>query len=99
MAAKRETSAKARIAVPVGDPNGIGPELALKAALDEGVRRRARLGIVADRAVLKAYAERLGCASELAALVAGGEVGLEPVEALDGAPEPGALTAAAGRAT
>lgn len=99
MAAQRETSAKARIAVPVGDPNGIGPELALKAALDGGVRRRARLGIVADRAVLEAYAERLGCAEELAALVAGGEVGLEPVEALEGAPEPGALTAAAGRAT
>lgn len=48
------------IAVTMGDPAGIGPEIALKAALDPDVRRVARPVIVGSFAVLEAVAKALG---------------------------------------
>jgi len=88
-----------RIAIPFGDPNGIGPEIALKAALDATVRDVAMPVLVGDAAVVDFYADCLGCRRALAGLVEAGAVALEPVTALDGAPVPGEVTAAAGRAT
>jgi 4-hydroxythreonine-4-phosphate dehydrogenase len=88
-----------RIVVPFGDPNGIGPEIALEAALDPEVRAAARLVLVADRPVIDFYAERIGRGTEIERLIAAGEVTVDPVEALTGGPEPGAVTADAGQAT
>ncbi len=92
------SSTKPRIALPFGDPNGIGPEIVLKAALDRGVRASALPILVGDAAVFDACSRQLGCARELAALIRSSEIALEPVAALDGPPAPGAITAAAGRA-
>lgn len=88
-----------RIAVPFGDPNGIGPEIALKAALDATVRAAAMPVLVGDAAVVDFYAERLECRRALAGLIEASSVALEPVAALDCGPAPGEVTAAAGRAT
>ena len=98
MTKTRTATARPRILVPLGDPNGIGPEIALKAALDARVRAAARLELVGDASVIEACSQELGCADRLAKLVAAGDVAIDPVEALDGLPEPGAVTAAAGRA-
>ena len=51
-----------RVAISVGDPAGIGPEIALKAALDERVRRIARPLLVGDRRVIEAHASLSGLA-------------------------------------
>jgi len=48
------------IAVSLGDPGGIGPEVALKAVADDTLRRRARLLLVGSAAVLRRHAEALG---------------------------------------
>src|SRR4029453_4068301 len=45
-----------RIAIATGDPAGIGPEIALKAALDPGVRRLCRPLLVGDPAVVELHA-------------------------------------------
>ena len=80
----------ARVAIAIGDPAGIGPEIALKAAGDDRVRSRCRPVIVGDRAVLTHYAERLG-------LTVPDEV--VDVAALDAARlAPGSSTAACGEA-
>ena len=41
-------SGKIKIAIPVGDPAGIGPEIALKAALDPAVRAACEPILVCD---------------------------------------------------
>ena len=51
-----------RIAVAIGDPAGIGPEIALKACADPGVRAICDPVPVGDRDVLALYADRLGLA-------------------------------------
>lgn len=89
---------KPRIAVPLGDPNGIGPEIALKAALDASVRAVACPVLVGDPAVIAGYATSLGCTGELDALVEDGALAIDALDALGGPPDPGALTAQAGRA-
>ena len=86
------------IAVPVGDPNGIGPEIALAAVASADVLQAARPILVADAGVIEATAGRLGLGGRLAALLAGRAIALSPVEALKGAPAPGAVTAEAGAA-
>jgi 4-hydroxythreonine-4-phosphate dehydrogenase len=48
------------LALTLGDPNGIGPEVVLTAARDERVRRVARVVAVGSAAVLADQAERLG---------------------------------------
>ena len=48
-----------RVAIPVGDPAGIGPEIALKAALDPAVRAMCRPVVFGDRKVLEQYRPKL----------------------------------------
>ena len=93
--------------MPVGDPNGIGPEIALMSAISADVLKVVKPVIVADPTVIEATAGRLGLEDRLSALLAEGSVTLSPVEALTGAPTgaltpgvltPGAVTAAAGAA-
>ena len=48
------------LALTLGDPNGIGPEVVLKAAADPRVRAAARVVAVGSGAVLREQAERLG---------------------------------------
>src|SRR4030095_15687101 len=45
-----------RIAIATGDPAGIGPEIALKAVLDPGVRRLCRPLLVGDSAAVELHA-------------------------------------------
>ncbi len=49
-----------RIAIAMGDPAGIGPEVALKAALDPQVRRICRPLLVGDHGVLDTHAAACG---------------------------------------
>jgi 4-hydroxythreonine-4-phosphate dehydrogenase len=49
-----------RIAIATGDPAGIGPEIALKAALDSGVRRLCRPVLVGDPAIVGMHAHAAG---------------------------------------
>ena len=52
--------AKPVIAIPLGDPAGIGPEIALKAAVTTPVRTVCRPLLVGDPAVVRFYADRQG---------------------------------------
>src|SRR5436189_3591510 len=58
--------AKIKIAIPVGDPAGIGPEIALKAALDPAVRAACEPRIVCDPALLERHAKACGIDADLA---------------------------------
>jgi len=51
---------KPRIAIALGDPAGIGPEVALKAALDPRVRAACEPLLVGDRGVLDVHAHACG---------------------------------------
>ena len=53
-------SGKIKIAIPVGDPAGIGPEIALKAALDPAVQAACEPILVCDRALLERHAKACG---------------------------------------
>lgn len=57
-----------RIALAIGDPAGIGPEIALKAALDPKVRALCRPLLVGDRGVLDAHARACGLAPRIHAV-------------------------------
>jgi 4-hydroxythreonine-4-phosphate dehydrogenase len=48
------------VAIATGDPSGIGPEIALKAALDPAARAMCRPILVGDRGVLQAHAQACG---------------------------------------
>jgi 4-hydroxythreonine-4-phosphate dehydrogenase len=54
-----------RIAIALGDPAGIGPEIALKAALDERVRRLCETVLIGSRAALEAHAAACGLAPRI----------------------------------
>ena len=95
----RPAPTRPRIAVPLGDPNGIGPEIALKAALDAELRAAAQMILMGDAAVIEYYAHRLGCERELRGLVEAGAVEIDSVVSLAEAPRPGTVSADAGRAT
>jgi len=58
---------RTRIAIALGDPAGIGPEIALKAALDERVTRLCDAVLVGSRAALEAHAAACGLAPRIAA--------------------------------
>src|SRR5260370_38153770 len=49
-----------RIAIAPGDPAGIGPEIALKAALDPRVKKICRPLLFGDRGALDAHADACG---------------------------------------
>jgi 4-hydroxythreonine-4-phosphate dehydrogenase len=54
-----------RIAIATGDPAGIGPEIALKAALDARVRAASRPLLVGDPAAVEMHARAAGITPEL----------------------------------
>jgi 4-hydroxythreonine-4-phosphate dehydrogenase len=54
-----------RIAIATGDPAGIGPEIALKAAIDPAVRAICRPLLVGDRGALEAHAAACGLAPHI----------------------------------
>lgn len=87
------------IALPVGDPNGIGPEIALMAATDPAVLAACVPVLIADPAVIHLTATRLGLQGELSVAVSDGRLLVKLVNSLDDGPEPGAVTAKAGAAT
>ncbi len=92
------------IALAVGDPNGIGPELAIKAAVARGVSGP-RPVLVGDPFVLDHYARAIAPDFQLRAYdpaspARADKIEMHPVEALPfGAFMPGRVEAAAGRAT
>ncbi len=59
------TTALPRIAIALGDPAGIGPEIALKAALDPAVRAICRPVLFGDRGVLEIHARASGLTPRL----------------------------------
>ena len=91
-----------RFAVALGDPSGIGPEIALRLAMDPAVRARCALTLVGDAAVLRAHAAgmgvTLGIGNEGITLPDGGRVGFAPVP-IGAVPAIGKVSAEAGRAT
>jgi 4-hydroxy-L-threonine phosphate dehydrogenase PdxA len=78
-----------RIAIAIGDPNGIGPEIAVRAAA--APPRGVEPILVGDEYILRGYAERFA---------PGARLEIAPVDALEPAAfQPGALDARAGAAT
>src|SRR5712691_2045921 len=62
-----------RIAIAVGDPAGIGPEIALKAALDPEVRKICRPLLFGDRGALELHAAACGLRPKIDAFARAGE--------------------------
>lgn len=93
------------IALAIGDPNGIGPEIAVKAAAMLAAEAGPRVILVGDAHVIDFY--RAGAAPEFSLrefdssrATADREIRIQPVEALPSAQfEPGKVAAAAGKAT
>ncbi|NNE69281.1 MAG: 4-hydroxythreonine-4-phosphate dehydrogenase PdxA, partial [Rhodothermales bacterium] len=65
-----------RLAVSIGDPNGIGPEVALKVLAEPVVNERCDAVLVGDERVIQVHAERLGLSRA--------PVPVEHVSAIDG---------------
>lgn len=96
------------IAVPMGDPAGVGPEIAIKAMADPEVWEKGIPLLVGDRAVLEAVRERLGievnlCPARPGAAISGSP-GSIPVMDLGiirekSSFEPGKVSALSGRAS
>lgn len=59
------SSTKPTIAITIGDPSGVGPEISLKGLRDPALFARARWRIVGDAALLAAEAKRCGLESVL----------------------------------
>jgi 4-hydroxy-L-threonine phosphate dehydrogenase PdxA len=90
-----------RLAIALGDPSGIGPEIALRAAADPALRARAAITLVGDADGLRAHAAGLGLPLEFTNTgirLAGGEVGFHAVP-LMAMPALGRISAEAGAAT
>ncbi len=100
-------SEKPRIAIAVGDPAGIGPEVSLKAALNPAVREACRALLVGDAGVLKRHAEACRIAADLRVIARpeDGDWSGERLDVLDcarsdlAALDFGAMSAASGRAS
>ncbi|MFN0299350.1 MAG: PdxA family protein [Burkholderiales bacterium] len=71
---------KPRIAIALGDPAGIGPEIALKAAMDPEARAMCTLILVGDPRVIEAHAALCGLHPYVRVI----ERAHEPVDNLDG---------------
>jgi 4-hydroxy-L-threonine phosphate dehydrogenase PdxA len=92
------------IALAIGDPNGIGPEIAVKAALRFArERNEPRIVLLGDEQVIRFYADQCGAGDSLmrfGAKTATGGLLFLPVEMLDaGSFRPGIPSPAGGRAT
>jgi 4-hydroxythreonine-4-phosphate dehydrogenase len=100
-------SEKPRIAIAVGDPAGIGPEVSFKAALNPAVRGACRALLVGDAGVLKRHAEACRIAADLRVIARpeDGDWSGERLNVLDCTPPDlaaldfGAMSAASGRAS
>jgi 1,2-dihydroxy-3,5-cyclohexadiene-1,4-dicarboxylate dehydrogenase len=96
-----------RIAIATGDPAGIGPEIALKAALDSRVRGVCRPLLVGDPAAVEMHARAAGLAPRLNTVADASEAnfadsGIDLLDARDGNNVPikiGTIDAAYGRAS
>jgi 4-hydroxythreonine-4-phosphate dehydrogenase len=62
-----------RIAIATGDPAGIGPEIALKAALDAGVKALCRPLLVGDLAVVEMHAKAAGLSPRVNVIAKAGD--------------------------
>jgi 4-hydroxy-L-threonine phosphate dehydrogenase PdxA len=99
------TAARKTIALTIGDPNGIGPEIAVKAAAAMAGSADIRVILVGDEHVIHHYGRRHGDGARLqpatgATAAIDGAMLYHPVEALPPADfRPGRIEAAAGRAT
>lgn len=92
------TAQKPRIAMPVGDPNGIGPEIAIAAALDPEVTACVQPVLVADQVVISAAATHLGLSERVEKAIKAGSLILHDAAGLKGSRQPGTISAAAGEA-
>lgn len=96
-----------RIAIATGDPAGIGPEIALKAALDARVGALCRPLLVGDQAAIALHARAAGLAPKLHVIAEAGQAdwsngAVNLLDAGDGANTPvkfGIVDAAYGRAS
>src|SRR5262245_28316443 len=88
-------SDKPKIAIAVGDPAGIGPEIALKAALDPAVRAVCRPLLVGDARIVAKHAKVCGLEAALGGRVDVLDVRVEDADAI----ALGKVSAAAGRAS
>jgi 4-hydroxythreonine-4-phosphate dehydrogenase len=94
----------ARVAISIGDPAGIGPEIALKAALDARVRRVCLPVLVGARSAIDMHAALCGIKAPIAAFARAAEIDWAAPGILvlaipaEGEPEIGAIRAAHGRA-
>jgi 4-hydroxy-L-threonine phosphate dehydrogenase PdxA len=94
---------QSKIAIAIGDPNGIGPEIAVKAAA-KAAGGTLQAVLVGDEHVIRHYAQRHAAGLTLqpfdAAMPVAGGLSYVAVDALAAADfRPGAVSAAAGRAT
>jgi 4-hydroxythreonine-4-phosphate dehydrogenase len=80
------------IALAIGDPNGIGPEIAVKAAARLAVEEGPRAVLVGDAHVIRCYAQRCGFFPDAFDIL---DVAALPVDAF----RPGEVSAPAGAAT
>ena len=87
-----EAQRRPYIALSVGDPNGIGPEVALKALQSRELRKHARCVVVGPVLVMEDWAERLGLRDALNGVKVVDVVLDDPFEI-----EPGKIRADAGR--
>ena len=96
-------SARPRIALALGDPAGIGPEIALKAVLDDAVWSLCEPVLVGEAAVLRRHAEPCGIAvtagNDGTVTVGGRRIALETVDAGGAAVALAEVSPEAGRAT
>ena len=96
-------SARPRIALAIGDPAGIGPEIALKAVLDDAVWSLCEPVLVGEAAVLRRHAEPCGIAvtagNDGTVTVGGRCIALETVDAGGAAVALAEVSPEAGRAT
>ena len=96
-----------RIAIATGDPAGIGPEIALKAALDARVNAACRPLLVGDPAAVELHAQAAGLSPRLRAITQAGDADwsdgtvnlLDASEGTDTPVKIGTVDAAYGRAS
>jgi 4-hydroxythreonine-4-phosphate dehydrogenase/1,2-dihydroxy-3,5-cyclohexadiene-1,4-dicarboxylate dehydrogenase len=88
----RAASLPMRIGLPIGDPNGVGPEIALRAAAALGAAGEVQVELFADRYIVERECKRLRLA---ASAFVTHDIGAMPA----GDWRPGAISAAAGAAT
>ena len=99
-------SLRKTVAVTLGDPAGIGPEIALKACDDERIRHSMRIVLFGDPRALEEHARRCGLTTQYRTLAHLSEIDSEddrpalvPVRSLDETFRIGEVTASSGAAT